>query len=98
MKSIGTKQDDRTPEERAATQGFIVATDKALSGWGQAPGRSIVVCPYISDEDKQAVLNRFNLRDEFRFVRDVGADWRPRMRRGDHVHIYDTTTSFRYAL
>ena len=91
-------QDDRTPEEKAATIGFWVAKDKALSGWGKAPGRSIVACPVVSSPDCDIVQKRFQYRDEFRYVRFVGADWLPKLRQGDHLHIYDTKHSFRYSL
>lgn len=91
-------QDDRTEEEKAATIGFWVANDKAMSGWGRAQGRSIVACPVVSSPDCDIVRKRFQYRDEFRYVRFVDKSWRPKLRQGDHLHIYDTKTSFRYSL
>lgn len=92
------RQDDRSPEEKAATIGFWVATDRFLSGWGDAQGISYVACPVVSEEDSARVETRFRLRREFKRVRFVGATWRPRLREGDHLHIYDTTASFRYPI
>jgi len=91
-------QDDRTPEEVAATIGFWVATDSFMSGWGCAPGRSLVACPVVSSEDSDAVERRFRLRPEFKRVRFCLANYRPKLSDRDHLHIYDTRTSFRYPL
>jgi hypothetical protein len=93
------RQDDRTAEEKQSTIGFWVATDKFLSGWGNAPGRSLVACPVTSAEDSEIVERRFNLRSDFKRVRWVsGKNFYPRMSDRDHLHIYDTKTSFRYPL
>lgn len=91
-----TIQDDRTPEEKAKTIGFMVATDRFLSGWGNAPGRSIVAVPVVSFSDRETVENRLNLRNEMKRVRFVGPSYRPRLYPGDHLHIYNTKHSFRY--
>ena len=100
-----TIQDDRTPEEIENTIGFWVATDSYLSNWlnyertETVVNRSIVACPITSPEDKETVHNRFLLRDEFKRVRFIyGNQYRPKMNPKDHLHIYDTTKSFRYPL
>lgn len=89
-------QDDRTPTEVEQTIGFLVATDSFMSGWGEAPGRSIVACPVVSSDDAAAVEKVFDRRSEFKRVRWIaGQHYTPRLRRGDHLHIYDTQRSFR---
>ena len=88
--------DDRTPDEVARTIGFWVATDRFLSGWGHAPGRSIVACPVTGWEDCDRVERVFHDRSEFLRVRYiVGQHYQPRLRSGDHLHIYNTRSSFR---
>lgn len=93
-----TIQDDRTPQEVESTVGFVVATDSFMSGWGEAPGRSIVAVPVVDYEDEKRVRERLERRYEMKRVRFCLKDWRPRLFEGDHLHIYDTKTSFRYAI
>ena len=91
--------DDRTPEEITNTIGFVVATDNFMSGWGNAQGRSIVAVPFVSEEDCKKIMNRMELRREMKRVREIWSnEYKPRLYEGDHLHIYDTTTSFRYSL
>ena len=92
------RQDDREPEERQHTVGFWVATDKFMSGWGMAKGRSLVACPVFGADDADQVERRFRLRREFLRVRFVPGDtFYPKLYAGDHLHIYDGR-SFRYPL
>jgi hypothetical protein len=91
--------DDRTSEEIEKTIGFVIATDKFLSGWGRAPRKSVVAVPFTSEEDKEDVLRRMRRRTEMIRVREVyGKTYYPSLQNGDHLHIYDTTSSFRYPL
>lgn len=90
-------KDDRTQEEIAATRGFVIATDKFMSGWGDAPHRSIVAVPFTDEEDKRKVMSRMEKRNEMKRVRLVyGKSYKPSLSGGDHLHIYNTTTSMRY--
>lgn len=92
-------EEDRTAEEVQKTIGFVVATDKFMSGWGNAEGRSLIAVPFTSEEDREKVLRRIARRSEMKRVRTVrGKEFKPRLNSGDHLHIYDTTKSFRYAL
>ena len=101
---VAVVTDDRTPEEVSTTTGYVVATDRFLSG-ELCEGRSIVACPVTSDEDCEVVYRAFRKRPEFLRVRkgwtagsgEGNRDIRPRvtLRRGDHLHIYNTQTSFR---
>lgn len=70
-----------------------------MSGWGNAQRSSYVACPVVSSPDSDLVEKRFMYRKEFRRVRFVyGNKYRPKLQSGDHLHIYDTKNSFRYAL
>lgn len=90
--------DDRTSEEKEKTRGFVVATDRFLSGWGEAAGRSLVAVPFSDADDCARVETRLRLRDEMLRVRIVGPAYRPHLHPGDHLHIYNLRDSFRYAL
>ena len=91
------KKDDRTQGEKDKTIGFWVANDSFLSGWVYAPGRSLFACPVFDRADSETVELRFIKRNEFKYVRFVGKNWRPKLYDGDHLHIYNGK-SFRYAL
>ena len=92
-------KDDRTPEEVESTIGFIVAKDKYMSGWGDAPGRSMVACPVTSSRDADRVWKTFEDRSGFVYLRWIaGSQYKAktfRLRSSDHLQIYDTTSSFR---
>ena len=109
-----TRKDDRSAEDVARTVGFIVATDSYMSGWGHAPGRSIVAVPImrgaesrhlygygigfdaVDSRDLDRKLGNFERRPEFKRVRiAAGKQYRPRLRSGDHLHIYGVR-SFTY--
>lgn len=91
--------DDRTSEEIEKTIGFVIATDKFMSGWGRAPHKSVVAVPFTSESDKEDVLRRMMRRTEMIRIREVyGKTYYPSLRYGDHLHIYNTTSSFRYSL
>ena len=70
---------------------WAVATDKVLSGWGQAPGKSYVAYPLYSSEDEQAQIRWMEARSDFIRVRtNLNL---PRLKDGDHLSIYDRHTS-----
>ena len=94
-----TIKDDRTREDVEKTKGFVVATDKFMSGWGSAPGKSYVAVPFISAEDRERIEIRMRRRPEMKRIRIVyGKKYRPSLHSGDHLHIYNIIDSFRYAL
>jgi hypothetical protein len=90
-------EDDRTAEEKTATIGFWVATDRFMSGWGEALGTSYVACPVVDWNDADEVEKRFRSRSEFKRVRYCAKNWRPKLHDGDHLHIY-AMDSFRYPM
>ena len=92
-----TIKDDRTDAEKDVTIGFVVATDKFLSGWGDATGgRSIVARPVRDTQECDRVMQLFEDRDDFKHVRYAsGSAYKPRLRNADHLHIYNFD-SFNY--
>ena len=67
--------------------GYMVATDKCMSGWGQAPGRSLFALAVHTPEQREAARDRLEHRSEMirvRFNLDL-----PRLREGDHLSIND---------
>ena len=89
-----TIQDDRTDTDKGVTIGFVVATDKGLSGWGKATGgRSIVARPIRDREECDRVMRLFEDREGFLRVRYAsGSEYKPRLHSGDHLHIYNFDT------
>jgi len=80
-----TLDDRRTPQERSQTILYAVATDSFLSGWGNAPLRSLyaVACPtYPIVLD---ILARMRRRTDFQRVR-LNL-YPPTVRPGDHLAI-----------
>ena len=84
---MATRDDRRSEADKAATVGFVVATDSFMSGWGNAPGKSYFAVPFRSYEESRIVEDNMNARTEMKRVRVVGKDYRPRLRAGDHFSI-----------
>lgn len=84
---MSTIVDRRSDQEKADTTGFIVATDRVLSGWGQAPGRSFFALPFRCMEEAIAAEKNLRARPCMLRVRIVGRNYRPRLRTGDHLSI-----------
>jgi len=85
--------DDRTPEEIVATVGFVVATDDYMSGWGNAPRRSIYAIPLMDWNQVDTVRENFGRARHMKRVRLCGRDWRPRLVEGDHLKIASPSTA-----
>lgn len=77
--------DKRTAAEKRSTWGFVVATDKFMSGWGHAKGRSLFAVAVEDHNVAECVLRRFRQRSEMRGARIQGG--LPRLRDGDHLSI-----------
>lgn len=93
----GETNDRRTPEQVAATIGFVVATDSFMSGWGHAPGHSYFAVPFSSYESGRIVEANMRARREMKRVRfHYGSRLRLRMRAGDHLSICDLDESDRF--
>ena len=83
----GVVHDRRSDQEKEETIGFIVGTDSFMSGWGQAPGTSYFAIPVRTREEWDETLAFMMGRGDMLRVREVGKDYRPRLRAGDHLSI-----------
>ncbi len=73
--------------------GYVVATDSFLSGWGEAPGRSLYAVAVRTTEEMGDVEWRMGQRSDFKRVRfNMHL---PRLREGDHLHVVPAE-QFRY--
>lgn len=88
--------DKRSPEDKAATLGFVVATDSFMSGWGNAPGRSLFAVPFRTWDEADIVEANMRARGDMKRVRVVGAKYRPRLYPGDHLSIRDMSDCSRF--
>lgn len=84
---MGTIDDTRTDEQRAATLLLVVATDSFMSGWGRAPRRSLYAVAVPDGATSVDVEARMDSRSDFKRVRVVGPTYRPRLRDGDHLKV-----------
>ena len=96
MESGAVIDDRRTEEDKAATIGFVVATDSFMSGWGEARGRSLFAVPVRNWAEAVTVENNMRARSEMKRVRVVGKDYRPRLYPGDHLSIRDMSDCDRF--
>ena len=79
---------DHRKEDLDAPVLWAVATDKFMSGWGQAPDKSYVAYPlYDYNEDEKRIIRWMRGRGDFIRVR-VNCEL-PRVREGCHLSIYD---------
>lgn len=83
-------KDHRTRDTRPvpSVRLWMVATDKIMSGWGMAPGRSLVAYPADGDHKQLAALYKF-CDDRPDFLRVRTSLKLPRLHDGDHLSIYD---------
>ncbi len=83
-------QDDRTEEQHETHTVLITATDKFLSGWGQAKGGNSKCAWACERKDWRNVLNWVENRSDMKYVNvNFNGNWRPR--NAAHVHIYVVT-------
>lgn len=90
--------DKRTPEERAATRFLAVATDRFMSGWGSAPGRSIFALACTTLAEAETCADNLGKRSDMTRVRIVEAPYRPHLRDGDHLSISGRSEAERHYL
>jgi hypothetical protein len=82
---MAIRQDDRTPEQKKTHTILITATDKFLSGWGQARGGLSKCAWACKPEHADKVFNWVQKRSEMKYVNYNTGKWYPR---AAHVHIY----------
>lgn len=89
--------DRRTDEEKEATKGFVVATDKALSGWGLAPVVSYFALPVYCFEDWATLSDNLRRRSDMTRIREAGRDYlRSGFGEGVHVSVRSRQESIRH--
>jgi len=79
--------DDRTIEQKKTHPYIVLATDKFMSGWGQARNGSSYAGWACRHEDLPKVERWVSARGEMVRVRIVLGNYRPRAMNG-HCHIY----------
>jgi len=80
------RQDDRTAEQKKTHTILITATDKFMSGWGEASnGASKCAWACTKKQDWGAVLDWVESRSEMKYVNVTFNKWYPK---AEHVHIY----------
>lgn len=82
----------------SAPAGYVVCTDTFLSGWGDAPGRSLYALAFSDAAEADALLIAARGRTDMqrpRIVSRVKANGEPRIRLqpGDHLAIVDGATA-----
>lgn len=85
---------DDQRKSRHQPRGFVVATDSFLSGWGEAPGRSLYAIAVESEDEAYTVMHNMKKQGSFKRIR-----WTrtlPRIRRGDHLSVRDRHSAPRY--
>jgi hypothetical protein len=79
---------------RYAKAGYVVAQDKAMSGWGHAPKRSFYVVQVDTMEEAETVMANMGFRSEMKKVHHT--KMLPNVRSGDHMHIVDKEKAWRF--
>ncbi len=82
---MGKRKDDRTQDEMKSHNVLITATDRFLSGWGEATGGLSKCAWACKPEDGQAVYRWVKSRTDMKYVNLTYNKWYPR---AAHVHIY----------
>ena len=83
--------DDKRENKTAPALGYIVATDKFMSGWGMARGgRSLFAVAVNTPDEAVTAENVINGRGDMirpRLVQTLRADGTPRVRMSDADHL-----------
>ena len=77
--------DDRTKEEKKTHRYLVTATDKFMSGWGEAKNGLSKCAWACKPEHLWAVLRWVENRPEMKYVNTTMDNWYPKAK---HVHIY----------
>jgi hypothetical protein len=79
------REDNRTPEEKKTHTWLVTATDKCLSGWGQAEG-GLSKCAWACRREHLDQVERWvRSRREMKYIYVTNRPWYPK---AAHVHIY----------
>ena len=86
--------DDRTDEQRKTHHVLVTATDKALSGWGNAKN-GVSRCAWACEpKDYEKVLKWVENRSDMKYV-DVKYDGKWHPKNTAHLQIYVVTDGHR---
>ena len=90
--------DKRTDRDRHDTEGFVLAIDTFLSGWGKAPNRSYFAVPFKDGEQGAIVKANMCKRSDMKCVRIVGKNYflSAKPKKGDHISIRSMSDSDRF--
>jgi len=87
-----TIDDKRTDAEKAAPIiGFVVMLDQFMSGWGEAPGRSMFALMVRDCDELERVVRHAKSRGEMKRVHFTPE--LPSLRRGDHLAVRGPTAA-----
>lgn len=79
--------DDRTDDQKLTHTVLITATDKFMTGWGEAAqGLSKCAWACTRSQDWEKVYKWVKARKEMKYVNVTFNNWKPR--NAAHVHIY----------
>ena len=80
------RKDDRTPDQQKTHTALVTATDKCLSGWGQAE-KGLSKCAWAcKPKHFDKVFKWVQNRSDMKYVRYQVKDWYPK--NCVHLHIY----------
>lgn len=80
------RKDDRTDEQKKSHVWLVTATDRFMSGWGEAKG-GLSKCAWACQtlDEAERVLSWVKDRNDMKYVNIHKGPWYPR---AAHVHIY----------
>ena len=87
--------------DKSTPWAYVVFTDKFMSGWGDAPGRSLYALAVSDPNEEAIVLANGRARSEMKRPRTVvrfRADGTPavKMHEGDHLSVTDKADASRW--
>lgn len=82
---MAIRVDDRTEEQKKTHTWLVTATDRFMSGWGQASGGLSKCAWACKPEHRHKVLAWVSNRSEMKYVNETVGKWYPK---AAHVHIY----------
>lgn len=80
-------KDDRTAEQKLTHTVIVLATDRFMSGWGEAKGGPSYAGWACRPELQDTLFSRIKARKDMKNVRVVASYYRPPSGPG-HCHIY----------
>jgi len=93
----GIIDDQRSDQDKIVTRGFIVATDRFMSGWGPCRGgKSLFAVPFRNYAEARIVMDNMRGRSEMCKAREVGRDYKPQLGPHDHLSIRSIEDASRF--